>query len=190
MRIPSLSKATLGACVFALTLSVTPRPADAGVACDELDRDSPCITSSDLKSRLDLDEDGKQGRLRVMNRDGDSAVELNASSGNLTNLFSNEANKSNGLVKAWAQINADGTIIACWRCNKDPTETTRIGNGHYLVDFTPLSSDIRGTPRSATPNDEIPVNSIVIAVNDFFDDFSSVAVLTRRSNDTRAPGPS
>ena len=69
--------------------------------------------------------------------------------GNVTNLFSNEEDESNGLVKAWAQIDADGTIIACWRCNTDPAETRRTSTaGHYEVDFTPLATDITGRPRS------------------------------------------
>ena len=68
----------------------------------------------------------------------------------MTNLFSNEEDESNGLVKAWAQINADGTIAACWRCNTDPAETGQTSLGDYEVDFTPLATDISGRPRSAT----------------------------------------
>ncbi|MGH6903303.1 MAG: hypothetical protein ACREIR_11245 [Geminicoccaceae bacterium] len=74
---------------------------------------SPCIRSNDLKARIDLDEDGRNGRLRVRDAAGANAVEPDARSGNITNLFSNDGNASNGPVKAWAQINANGTIAAC-----------------------------------------------------------------------------
>jgi hypothetical protein len=180
MRIPSLSKAIVGACVFAATLSVTSRPAAAGAACNELDRSSPCISTSDLKARLDLDEDGKQGRLRVMSREGDPAVELNATNGNVTNLFSNEETKSNGLVKAWAVINSDGTIAACWRCNKDPNETRRIGLGEYEVDFTPLATDIRGRPRVSAPDGGKNRSGFVVILSAALnpDDSSTVQVTT------------
>jgi hypothetical protein len=136
---------TTGVLALGLTLNAA-APAVAGAVCNDLDRSSPCVTSTDLKSRLDLN-DGTQGRLRVVNSAGASGVELNASNSTLTNLFDN---KSNGLVKAWAQINADGTIVACWRCNTDTNETRRISDGQYQVDFTPLATDITGRPRTAT----------------------------------------
>jgi hypothetical protein len=90
--------------------------------------------------------------LQVKDAFNTTAVRLDGRSGNVTNLFSNDQNEGNGLVKAWAQINADGTIFACWRCNKDPNETRRLGAGTYEVDFTPLSTDIFARPRSATVN--------------------------------------
>jgi len=57
--------------------------------------------------------------------------------------------KGNGMVKAWARIKSDETVASCWRCNKATTETRRLGVGDYEVDFTPLSTDIRGRPRMA-----------------------------------------
>ena len=91
--------------------------------------------------------------MRLRNQDGDTAVQLRASDANVTNLFSNEEDQSNGLVKAWAQITADGTIVACWRCNTDTAETRRLGAGNYEVDFTPLATDISRRPRLATIDD-------------------------------------
>jgi hypothetical protein len=168
-----------GALMIPVMLSVA-APAVAGAVCNELDRRSPCISSSDLKARLDLDEDGKHGRLRVRNADGDSAVELNASNGNVTNLFSNEENKSNGLVKAWAVINSDGTVAACWRCNKDPNETRRINQGEYEVDFTPLGTDIRGRPRVSAPDGGKRRSGFVVVLSAALspDDSSTVQVIT------------
>lgn len=53
-----------------------------------------------------------------------------------------------GFVKAWARINADGTVASCYKCNSGAT--LQLGTGQYAVDFSPLSSDITGRPRSAT----------------------------------------
>jgi hypothetical protein len=61
-----------------------------------------------------------------------------------TNLFSNDRDKSNGLVKAYAEINTDGTIAASWRCNTDPLETQRLATGSHEVDFTLLAIDTNG----------------------------------------------
>jgi hypothetical protein len=125
-------------------------PAVAGPVCNELDLRSPCVRSNDIRANIVLGGPGDEGRLRLRNEDGDTAVQLRAGDANVTNLFSNEADRSNGLVKAWAQIAPDGTVRACWRCNTDPNETRRFNTGSYEVDFTPLSTDIRGRPRSAT----------------------------------------
>jgi hypothetical protein len=138
MRTIGLATVAVGAFAVALTLGVSPRPATAGKVCDELDLNDHCVNSSDLKARLNLDEDGKDGRLRVRDAVGTNAVQLNAANGSVTNLFSNAADESNGLVKAWAQINADGTVAACWRCDSEPSETNRFQTGFYEVDLTPL----------------------------------------------------
>jgi hypothetical protein len=180
VRITDLRTASIGAFVFALTLGVTSGPAEAGRVCNELDLRSPCINSSDLKARLNLDEDGTDARLRLRDEDGGSAVQLNAANATATNLFSNDEDESNGLVKAWAQINADGTIAACWRCNTDPNETRRFTAGSYEVDFTPLSTDVTGRPRAATVDNigggDAPVAVLYLADRD--GDASSVYVDT------------
>jgi hypothetical protein len=120
--------------------------------------------------------------LRVRNGDGENAVQLNAT---VTNLFSNDENASNGLVKAWAQINGDGAIVACWRCNTDPSETRRIGEGQYEVDFTPLATDITGRPRLATFDTHVSVvNGLrggAVHLGDLDDDASLVFVVTTDS---------
>jgi hypothetical protein len=131
-------------------LSIAPPPAGAGRVCNRLDLSSPCAGSSDLKPNLVVGGDTGQGRLRVRAADGTTAVELRADDGNLTNLFVNDPSASNGLIKAWAAIDADGTIAACWRCNRDPDETQQLAPGSYEVDFTPLATDITERPRMAT----------------------------------------
>jgi hypothetical protein len=180
MRITDLPTASIGAFVLALTLSITSEPAGAGRVCNELDLRSPCINSSDLKARLNLDEDDTDARLRVRDRDGENAVQLNAANSTVTNLFSNLQDESNGLIKAWAQINADGTIAACWRCNTDTNETRRFATGAYEVDFSPLSTDITGRPRAATVDNigggEAPITVLNLADRD--GDASSVYVDT------------
>ena len=57
---------------------------------------------------------------------------------------------SQGLVKAWARLNANGTVISCFRCNPEPSETRRLGVGIWEVDFTPLGTDISTRPRMCT----------------------------------------
>src|SRR5687768_13310779 len=95
--------ASLGSSLaFALTLSAVSQPAEAGAACNELDLSSPCIGSSDLNANLIVGGSTGNGRLRARKANGQTGVELSASTANVTNLFSNGANKSNGLVKAWA----------------------------------------------------------------------------------------
>jgi hypothetical protein len=179
MSINSSVVAATGAFVLALTLGAASQPAEAGRACNELGLSSPCINGSDLKSRLNLD-DGRNARVRLRDAGGENAIELNAGSASVTNLFSNDEEESNGLVKAWAQINADGTVESCWRCDKDPGETNRISAGNYEVDFTPLATDISGRPRSAVIDDLTDGNETagVIDLADRSGDPSSIFVNT------------
>jgi hypothetical protein len=174
MRIFSSVSVATGALGVALTFAAP--PAAAGPVCNELDLRSPCIRSNDLRANIALGGAAGNARLRLRNEDGASAVDLQASNGNVTNLFSNEEDASNGLVKAWARINGDGTIAACWRCNKDPNETRRLAPGFYEVDFTPLATDITGRPRSAHPRFE---GAFGIATAEDSNDVSSVLVGTR-----------
>ena len=149
MRIIGSVIMATGALAFATAL-IASQPAAAGKLCQRAGLSSPCVQSNDLKARITLKEAAKDGRLQIRDANNDTAFNLDGSSANVTNLFSNETDQSNGLVKAWARINADGTIDACWRCNTDPNETRRIAEGQYEVDFTPLATDISGRPLSAS----------------------------------------
>ncbi|MGH6918759.1 MAG: hypothetical protein ACREJ0_13780 [Geminicoccaceae bacterium] len=149
MRSVGTTSSITGALAAALLWSAA-LPALAGPVCNELDLRSPCIRSNDIRANIALGGSTGDARLRLRNGSGANGVDLRASNGNLTNLFSNDQDASNGLVKAWARINEDGTIEACWRCNTDLNETRRLSAGEYEVDFTPLSTDITGRPRSAT----------------------------------------
>jgi hypothetical protein len=170
--------ALAAASVLTLTLSGLAPPAAAGPLCNRADLNSPCVSSSDLKANLVVGGNTGQGRLRVRNEDRDNAVELRASTANVTNLFSNDEDESNGLVKAWAKINSDGTIAACWRCNTAANETFRVSEGLYEVDFTPLATDISGRPRSATVSGDGAVPQAVIRIADIPVDASSLNVAT------------
>jgi hypothetical protein len=129
------------------------------------------VRSNDIRANIVLGGNGDLGSLRVRSADGTTVVQLRASDANVTNAFLNDENRSNGLVKAWARMNRDGTIAACWRCNRDPIETRRIGTGLYEVDFTPLSTDIGGRPRSAAANNQF---GFAITADDTSGDPSSV----------------
>jgi len=82
-----------------------------------------------------------------------------------------------GFVKAWARINANGTIAACYNCNTNSAETRWIGVGRYEVDF--LLGDIGGRPRLATLDTDgtTPVMGFISLSNHPTDD-SSVHVFT------------
>jgi hypothetical protein len=85
-----------------LVVALAAAPAAAGEACDELGLPDNCVSGNDLKERLDLRRSDEHARLRLKDRDGETAVELDARSANVTNLFSDDPEESNGLVKAWA----------------------------------------------------------------------------------------
>jgi hypothetical protein len=76
-----------------------------------------------------------------------SSIQLEGSNGNVVNQFG-----GNGVVKAWARINADGTVASCYRCDPSAAETQLILGltGSYEVDFTPLGTDISSRPWSCS----------------------------------------
>jgi hypothetical protein len=126
----------------------------AGPACNELGLGSPCVRSNDIRANLTLGRSTGDGLLQLQDDARVQGVQLRATTGNVINRFSNEEDQSNGLGKAWAQIAANGTIVACWRCNTDTAETRLFSDpGEYEVDFTPLATDLTGRPRSATIDD-------------------------------------
>jgi hypothetical protein len=176
MRVLGLPTITMGVAAVWL-LGGLVQPAEAGKLCKNADLSSPCVSSTDLKPNLKVCDDDNDGRLRVESGDR-TAVELRGSTANVTNLFSNDEDESNGLVKAWAKINADGSIAACWRCNTDASETLRTGTGLYSVDFTPLAPDITGRPRSATVSGVSATPLATIRMADTAGDASSVNVAT------------
>ena len=131
---------------FAVTLGAAPQPAEAGKACNELGLKSPCVRSSDVKPTLKLGRNGNDGDLIVRDENKNSTVQIDGNTGDVTNSLG-----GNGLAKAWATIAADGSIIDCWRCNMEISETQNLSQGVYEVDFSPLGTDIRSRPRLCTP---------------------------------------
>lgn len=94
--------------------------------------------------RLGHADSGQPGTLEIRDSDGLGQFLVN---GNTGDVYSNQL-ASNGLVKAWARINGDGTIASCWRCNEDTGETHRLEAGKYEIDFQVLGAvdDIRSRP--------------------------------------------
>ena len=86
MRSISTASVITGAIAFVLASSVTSPPAEAGPACNRIGLSSPCIKSNDLKARINLRESGRDGRLQIRDADNEIAVNLDGSSGNVTNL--------------------------------------------------------------------------------------------------------
>lgn len=56
---------------------------------------------------------------------------------------------NNGIVKAWAKIASDGSVVSCYNCDKDTSVTFQVATGAYRVAFTPLGN-IFSRPRTAT----------------------------------------
>lgn len=104
------------------------------------------LTGADLSPNITLGITGNDGDLVLRNTANTASnLTLSGQSGTLTNALG-----GNGLVKAWARINSNGTVLSCFRC--DPAQTGRVGIfvGSYEVDFTPLATDIRSRPRLVT----------------------------------------
>ena len=80
------------------------------------------------------------GNLYLYDGSGAFGIYLRGSLGRIVNKLS-----GNGLVKAWAQINNDGTVSSCYNCSTSASDTARIGTGVYEVDFT-FATDITTRP--------------------------------------------
>ena len=83
------------------------------------------------------------GDLQLRNTANAITIQMDGQTGNLTNTFT-----GNGLIKAWARINSNGTVLSCFRCNISAAQTRRIALGSYEVDFTPFSTNVRARPRT------------------------------------------
>ena len=121
MRYLKLSTLFAVSVAFALSLGAAPGPAEAGKACKRIGLKSPCLGSSDHKPTLKLGRSGNDGDFTVRAADKSLGVKLDGDTGTASNSLSGD-----GLVKAWAMINADGTVHECYRCNKDPAETRKL----------------------------------------------------------------
>jgi hypothetical protein len=149
-----MSRKILLVCILALGGVVFFQGLAMAGACKQLGLGSKnCITSADIKTQ---------------------AVKRSDINNNIDGLT------GNGMLKAWARINADGTVASCWRCNTVPTETQSLpGTGTYEVDFTPVGTDISGRPRMAVlDNLGTGSTSGSISLADRAGDPSSVYVVT------------
>lgn len=104
------------------------------------------VGGADMRSDISIGTASNDGDLSVKSAAGTPGVSLDGDTGNVTNSLA-----GNGLAKAWALIDTDGTVVSCYRCNLDPAETQNLSEGVYEVDFTPLGTDVRGRPRLCSP---------------------------------------
>ena len=177
MRYLKLSTLFAVSVAFALSLGAAPRPAEAGKACRNIGLGSPCLRSSDHKPTLKLGRSGNDGDFTVRAADKSLGVKLDGDTGTASNSLSGD-----GLVKAWAMINADGTVHECYRCNKDPAETRKLGVSIYEVDFEPLSTNIRDRPRTVVGDWRGTPVFQVISTN-LMDQDGTIATMIPASND-------
>ena len=127
MSVSALPTACAAAAVFAWTLSGLAPAAEAGAVCSRAGLSSPCVSNSDMKPSIVLGGSSGNGRLRIRDDAKVTGVDLR-DNGNVTNLFDNNQNRSNGLVKAWAEINEDGSVV------DTPVKTT-LGGIEFTVTF-------------------------------------------------------
>ena len=91
------------------------------------------------------------GNILVRNQSLAGTFVVDGSSGDVRNSLGGD-----GLVKAWARIDANGTVVSCFRCHAAQTQLlTGSFVDFYEVDFTPLSTDISGRPRLVTLDNSI-----------------------------------
>lgn len=122
---------------------------------------------------------GQTGEIRLQDGLGDTLLQLEGGTGNIEQEVDNTAiANGNGAVKAWAKINADGSVFQCWKCNLDAGETQRLGEGFYEVDFDLGNTQAR--PRLAVIDSHTTVASTTFVVAVFgSSDTSTVGVRTR-----------
>ena len=73
MRITGSIVAATGMLATALTFAGAPQ-AEAARACNKLGLNSPCVNSSDIRANVVLGGSGEDGRLRLRNEAGATAV--------------------------------------------------------------------------------------------------------------------
>ncbi len=92
----------------------------------------------------------EDGDLWIYDYNGDRSIYMDGNTGDVVN----DKLGGNGLVKAWAKINANGTVHSCWRCDPNRTSAQTCGGAgihfSYKVSFLPLGADIQSRPRLAT----------------------------------------
>ena len=66
------------------------------------------------------------GRLEVWDSDSLGMLIIDGETGDVESTHES----SDGLVKAWARVEADGTIDSCWHCNTDTGESRRLEGSH------------------------------------------------------------
>lgn len=142
-------------------------------------------TSGDMVLGGPLVSGGLDGDITLRNTSGTTTGRIDGQSGNFTNTLA-----GNGLVKAWAQINADGSVAACWNCNTSATETGILSTGTYEVDFT-VATDLADRPVlcSAGNNTVFGSGASQIYCVQRGTDPSSIFVVTRNSTGAATDSP-
>lgn len=98
---------------------------------------------------------GANGNLVLSDDTGAVTLRLDSANGNVTNAAGGE-----GLVKAWARIEADGDVASCWRC----ASASHPLAGRYTVEFDvavgsrPLAATIDGHGVELLPQGVISVS--------------------------------
>ncbi len=91
---------------------------------------------------IQLGSPNEDGDLRLFDNSPDNSLSINldGATGNVSNQL-----VGNGLVKAWARINSNGTVASCYNCSSSAFNTQRLSTGDYEVDFT-FATNISSRP--------------------------------------------
>lgn len=119
---------------------------DGDIRLTDTDGLTTTISLDGQRGLVELGSPDDDGDLWIWNHNTDDqrAIDLNGATGTASQQLG-----GNGFVKAWAKINADGTVASCYQCNMSSSETQRLFLGQYEVSFSPLAADITSRPRLA-----------------------------------------
>lgn len=99
------------------------------------------LRGADGEAFLGSTTTGDDGDISLSNGTSSNfALDLEGSNGTITNIIT-----GNGIVKAWARMNSNGTVASCYRCSTSAANTNRISLGNYEVDFT-IDANIDSRP--------------------------------------------
>jgi hypothetical protein len=88
------------------------------------------------------------------------------------------------LIKGWARVRGDGEVRDCYKCNR--ATTRRISEGHYTVDFSPLSNNILTFGRVVTLYTTGEAYADKALVTHVQGDYTKIHILTYNSNNNFA----
>ena len=120
------------------------------------------------------------GDITIRDFFGDNSFVVDGGTGNATNALGSE-----GLVKAWCQVDSAGNFVAGYRCTNNAEYPAKLNLGLFKVDFTALGTNIVGRPvvvSCTTPDSLEPDCTQIQSRREPVATFSSYQVITLDEN--------